>query len=468
MTFEIEGEYNTATVHTNQSREDAETEAIEQIQEIADAEAFTSGDSDEGTIAVMPDFHWGAGAVIGFTMPVKDRIVPNTIGVDIGCGMYAVNFGEIPEDELDLETLDEEIRGHVPTGFDVHGRNDFHMLNSFPWGICETKLDTFSEQTDFDLPNPQTVYTKSYFEELCQQIGYDQGRAINSVGTLGGGNHFIELGRDEDNNVWCIIHSGSRGIGAEIAQYWQDRATDYMNQRAKQVEIPDSIEPYLSDEWKPKADKIREDFDGSDIQDKFDELSQFIQETKDAESNRNTDLDYLKGDEATGYIIDMIFAQTYASVSRKMMAAGVAEALAYVTNDEKEYLYKQDEVESVHNYIDFNDATVRKGACRAHDDERLVVPFNMKYGTILARGKGNEAWNKSSAHGAGRAMSRTEAHNRFTDADFSEQTEGVFMSETPMDEIPGAYKSPEDVEAALGDNVEVEARIEPFLSIKAE
>jgi len=465
MTFEIEGEYNTATVHTNQSKEDAETEAIEQIQEIADAEAFTSGD-DEGTIAIMPDFHWGAGAVIGFTMPVENRIVPNTIGVDIGCGMYAVNFGEV--EDLDLETLDDEIRSRVPTGFDVHGRNDYHMIEDFPWERCSQKLATFSQHSDIDFPEPTEVYTESYFEEACRQVGYDQGRAINSMGTLGGGNHFIELGRDKSDKVWCIIHSGSRGIGAEIAQYWQDRATDRMNYRAKQVEIPDSIEPYLSDEWKPKADKIREDFEGKEIQNKFDELSQFIQTTKDAESNRNTDLDYLEGEEARGYVIDMIFAQTYASESRKKMAQGVAEALAYVTNDEKEYLYKQDEVESIHNYIDFNDATIRKGACRAHEGERLVVPFNMKYGTIIARGKGEDAWNKSSAHGAGRAMSRTEAHNRFTDADFSEQTEGVFMSEKPMDEIPGAYKSPEDVEAALGDNVTVENRITPFMSIKAE
>ncbi len=466
MTFEIDGEYNTATVHTNQSRENAETEAIEQIQEMADAEAFASGDGDEGDIAIMPDFHWGAGAVIGFTMPVKDRIVPNTIGVDIGCGMYAVNFGEV--DDLDLETLDEEIRSRVPTGFDVHGRNDYHMIEGFPWAMCQAKLDTFSQHSDIEFPPATEVYTDSYFEETCRQVGYDQGRAINSVGTLGGGNHFIELGVDSDESTWCIIHSGSRGIGAEIAQYWQDRATDRMNDRAMESEIPDSIEPYLGEDWKPKADKIREDFDGSDIQDKFDEISQFIQHTRDAESNRNTDLDYLEGDEARGYVIDMIFAQTYASESRKKMARGVAEALAHVTNDEKEYLYKQDDVESIHNYIDFSDATIRKGACRAHEGERLVVPFNMKYGTIIARGKGKAEWNESSAHGAGRAMSRTEAHNRFTDEDFTEQTEGVFMSEKPMDEIPGAYKSPEDVEAALGDNVEVENRITPFLSIKAE
>lgn len=462
MTFEIAGEYNTATVHTSQSKEDAETEAIEQIQSMADHEAFVG----DGDMAIMPDFHWGAGAVIGFTMPLKERVVPNTIGVDIGCGMYAVDFGEVQIE--DLEQLDSEIRSRVPTGFNVHDRNDYHMIGDFPWAMCQAKLDTFSQGSDIDFPKPQEVYTESYFEEVCRQVGYDQGRAINSMGTLGGGNHFIELGRDSENHVWCIIHSGSRGIGAEIAQYWQDRATDRMNDRAMESEIPESIEPYLGEDWKPKADKIRSDFDGGEIQDKFDEISQFIQRTKNAETNRDTDLDYLEGDEARGYVIDMIFAQTYASESRKKMARGVAEALAFVTNDEKEYLYKQDSVESIHNYIDFSDAVIRKGACRAGKGERLVVPFNMKYGTIIARGKGKVEWNGSSAHGAGRAMSRTEAHNRFTEEDFAEQTEGVFMSEEPMDEIPGAYKTPEDVETALGDNVEVENRITPFLSIKAE
>jgi tRNA-splicing ligase RtcB len=463
MTFEIEGEYNSATVYTEQSREECEQEALDQIKEMVNHEAF---EGDEN-VAIMPDFHWGAGAVIGFTMPLDNRIVPNTIGVDIGCGMYAVNFGEISKDEIDCERLDSEIRARIPMGFDVHDRNDFHMKNDFPWNVCRRKLDQFAESTDFDLPDGDKVYGPNYFDEICREIGYDDRRAINSVGTLGGGNHFIELGRDESGDVWCIIHSGSRGIGAEIAQYWQDRATDRMNDRAMASEIPESIDPYLGEDWKPKADKIREDFDGEEIQNKFDEISQFIQKTKNAESNRNTNLDYLEGDEARGYIIDMVFAQTYASVSRQQMMRRVNTALLECGHDVRRSQYTAG-IESVHNYIDFEDATIRKGACRAHDGEQLVVPFNMKYGTIIARGKGKDSWNNSSAHGAGRAMSRTEAKNRFDDDDFDEQTEGVFMSKQPTDEIPGAYKSPEDVERALGGNVEVENRIEPFLSIKAE
>jgi RNA-splicing ligase RtcB len=233
-------------------------------------------------------------------------------------------------------------------------------------------------------------------------------------------------------------------------------------------DVPGSVRQYMNNDWKPKADKIREDFEGSDIQDKFDEVSQAIQEYGPSTSDRNTDLDYLYGHEATGYIIDMIFAQTYASESRKKMAREVSEAVNEVLGENTSMAYFEDSIESVHNYIDFEDATIRKGACRAHEDERLVVPFNMAYGTILARGKGKDDWNNSSAHGAGRAMSRTAAHDTFDQEDFDEQIGDVFMSKQPMDEIPGAYKPAEKIEEALGDSVEVIDRVEPFMSIKAE
>jgi tRNA-splicing ligase RtcB len=460
--MQVNGNYNTADVKI----EDVEQEALDQIQEMVDHEAF-AGDDD---VAIMPDTHWGAGAVIGFTMPVKDRVVPNTIGVDIGCGMFAVKL-DVPQFDKDDETLaeiDEEIRERVPMGFEVHDRNDYHILNDFPWAMCQAKLDTFDQHTEFDLPSPTEVYTESYFEELCQQIGYDQGRAINSMGTLGGGNHFIELGTDSDGDVWCIIHSGSRGIGAEIAQYWQEKATNKTTMRKSIEDVPESVREYMNDDWKPKAEKIRADFEAGDIQSKFDEVSQAIQEYGPSTSDRNTDLDYLEGDEATGYIIDMIFAQTYASESRKKMARAVDEAVADALGLDTANAQFLDQIESVHNYIDFEDATIRKGACRAHEGERLVVPFNMAYGTILARGKGKDDWNNSSAHGAGRAMSRTAAKDQFDQDDFDEQIGDVFMSKQPMDEIPGAYKPAGEIEEALGDSVEVLDRVNPFLSIKAE
>jgi len=236
------------------------------------------------------------------------------------------------------------------------------------------------------------------------------------------------------------------------------------------VEIPDEIEPYLSENWKPKADKIRADFDGEDIQEMFDKISQFIQKTKNAEKERNTDLDYLEGEEAHGYIKDMIFAQTYASESRKRMAIAVHDAVKKVEMGVVPDVKKiQDRIESVHNYIDFNDGVIRKGACRAHDGERLIVPFNMNYGTLICEGKGRDDWNNSAPHGAGRAMSRTEAKNRYDEQDMAEQTGDTYLSVTPVDETPRAYKDPELIEEAIGPTTaEIVDRVKPLLSVKAE
>lgn len=466
----IDGEHNSAIVHTEQSVDEAESEAVEQIQEIVDHEAFTGDDN----IKIMPDFHWGAGAVIGFTMPVKQRICPNTVGVDIGCGMYAVNFGRVNIDLNETQKrheVDQAIRERVPTGFDVHSDTDYRMagaISDFPYQLCENKWARFDESTEFDLPRDGEQFPEeSYFTDLCKRIEYDERRAINSVGTLGGGNHFIELGLSEDTgDLWCIIHSGSRGIGAEIAKYWQDKATTVTTTRKSIDDVPESVRTYMGDNWKPLADKIRANFDGENIQRKFDEVSQAIERYGPSANDRNTDLDYLEGEEAHGYINDMIFAQTYARESRKQMAISVSEALDDVGGVGNGSI--QDSVESVHNYIDFNDGVIRKGACRAHDGELVIIPFNMSYGTLLCRGKGNNDWNNSAPHGAGRAMSRTEAERQYTEEDMREQVGDTYLSVTPIDETPRAYKDPSMIERAIGPSVEIVDRVKPILSVKAE
>jgi RNA-splicing ligase RtcB len=484
--FTISGEYNTATVHGDRSLFDQN--CIDQIRKLVDHEAFVGDES----IAIMPDAHYGAGAVIGFTMPVRDRIVPNVVGVDISCGMYAVqldtpefdhdvavasstdgfthSFSPSSKNDYDDETLaaiDIAIRDRVPVGFDVHDRADYHMLNDFPWSTWADTLDTFDRNTEqtFDLPGGSSVYTDSYFGDLCQRVGYDRGRAINSMGTLGSSNHLIELGTDGDGDVWCIIHSGSRGIGAAIAEHWQERATNAVTTRRSIDDVPAPVRYYMDEDWSPKTEQIRSDFEGETIQSAFDAVSQAIQQYGPSTSDRNTDLDYLQGDEATGYIIDMIFAQTYASESRSQMAKSVRDALCSVVDDT---VTIDDSIESVHNYIDCDDTVIRKGACRAHDSERLIVPFNFDDGTLLCCGTGNDEWNNSSAHGAGRAMSRSAAYDRFDRDDFDEQVDDVYMSAHPVDELPESYKDPERIEAALGPSVDVIDRIDPFLSIKAE
>ena len=469
MSFEIEGEYNTATVKTSKSKNDAEEASLDQMQTMADHESCY-GDSD---IVIMPDHHFGKGAVIGFTMPVKDRIVPNLVGVDCGCGMYAVNVGKtllgMVGDEV-LEEIDQRIRSKVPLGFDVHDRSDYHMHNDFPWSLCQQKLNSFVKNTDFESIDVQ--YSGEYFNDLCNRVGYDTTRAINSVGSLGGGNHFIEIGEGSSGNTWVIVHTGSRGIGAEIANYWQEKAHEATFQRNADVEIPKSEWKYLDapghgikldegDEYvvvkagdiEINREAILEDYDGQAIEGKFGQLKQYMNAGKDDKS----DLDYLEGEEAHGYITDMIFAQTYASQSRRKIAKAVADAIGGV---------HKDSIESVHNYIDFNDGVIRKGACRAHEGERLIIPFNIEYGTLICEGLGSEEWNNSAPHGAGRQMSRTGAKSQFSDEDFTAQTEGVYTSSRPIDEIPGAYKPPEEIESAIGETATVVDRVKPVLNIK--
>jgi Uncharacterized conserved protein len=320
------------------------------------------------------------------------------------------------------------------------------------------------------------------------------------MGTLGGGNHFVEIGESQETgDTWCIVHSGSRGVGARIAEYWQDKATElrkiesirnYMKGLSNgtagmykkelynimnyvKFDATDSNQEIL--EWLngakgesfKKKEKIREDFEGEQIEEIHSTLRNLM---PDKQESDNTDLDFLEGEEATGYIKDMIFAQTYASESRKQMMASVVQSFWDVEESEEVTAPHGtvDEIESVHNYIDFTDQTVRKGACSAHEGEKIVIPFNMNYGTLIAEGKGKDSWNHSAPHGAGRAMSRTTAKEKYSTEDMEEQTEGVYMSKKPVDETPKAYKNPDLVEDAIGETAEVVDRIKPVLSIKAE
>lgn len=477
MSHHIIGEFNTADIKLDE--EFIEEECLEQIRSMADSEAF-EGDGD---IAIMPDTHWGSGAVIGFTMPLKNKVCPNTIGVDIGCGMYAANLGK--HEDLDLEELDEEIREKIPMGFNVHDRTDYHFKDDFPWERCKEKAEEFNENSD--MPDIDTDYSIDYFKELLKKIGYKTGRTINSMGTLGGGNHFIEIGESQEHgDTWCVIHSGSRGIGARIAEYWQDEAVEsrkrkMLLEKCNTIKMPngDSVYPYVKfnkadggitrmawlqgakGESFKKEDEIREVFDGEEIQEAHNKLIELMPDKYEL----NEDHAHLCGNDAREYIKDMIFAQTYASESRSQMMRKVTEAFQEVNDEVPLYT---DLIESVHNYIDFEDQTIRKGACRAHEDEKIVIPFNMSYGTLIAKGKGKESWNRSAPHGAGRAMSRTAAKEKYSEEDMKEQTEGVYMSKNPVDETPKAYKDPEMVERAIGETAEIIDRIKPIMSLKAE
>lgn len=480
--MEIVGEHTTADVKT----EEADEATVEQIQEMVNHEAFRND------VVIQADTHYGAGAVIGFTMPLGQRVCPNTVGMDIGCGMTAVQLpGEIDLDDWSLRAdLDDEVRERVPTGFDTHSGHDFHMYEDFPWDRCQEKLEAFNENSDFE--DIEADYGPEYFDDLMSRIEYDTMRAINSIGTLGGGNHFIEIGESEeidDRPYWAIIHSGSRGPGGNIARYWQQRATklrSISSVRSYLNTLPDEYfhytkftYPKVNDEdlldWLKGGmgedfvayDRLKLEYADSDPE-KIGEISDKLKDALDhaRADDRNTDLDYLEGSEIHGYVVDMIFAQTYASVSRSLMANKVLDSWNAMRGGGREGFVRT--IESIHNYIDFEDQVVRKGACRAEDGERLVIPFNMSEGTLICEGKGKDEWNNSAPHGAGRAMSRTRAKNEHNEGDFDEQTRSVYMSEEPLDEIPTAYKDPEVIEEALGDTATILDRVKPLISIKAE
>lgn len=454
----IQGEETTATVMTTEYDENCG----EQIQEMVNHPAF------QNPVAVMPDCHYGSGAVIGFTMPIGDRVVPNTVGVDIGCGMFALNLGKprvfSTGRKGEAERVDEAIRNAVPMGRSVfdYSDQDYHIVDDFPWEKCQKTLENFAEAQDLDI-SEFDGYGKEYILETCKKVGYDSSRAINSLGTLGGGNHFIEISKStRTGDYWTTVHSGSRGIGLKIALYWQEQATQRTTARQNLSDVPEEHRQYLKDNWKPDSDAIRADFEGEAIQEKFNVLSQIIEEYGPNTADRNTDLDWLQGEEGTGYFIDMIFAQRYASESRKQMAHAVADVLGVAP---------QDSVESIHNFVDFTDGVIRKGATRAQDGERLIIPFNMRDGTIVCEGEGNAEWNYSAPHGAGRRMSRTKAFNELSFDEFQDEMSDIFstsVTEETLDEAPMAYKDTAVIESVIEETADIVDRWEPVHNIKAE
>jgi len=463
--IEINGENTTTTV---QGSEDMFDESFfEQVEEIVDHEAF------QNDIVIQPDGHYGAGAVIGFTMPLGDRVTPNVVGSDIGCGITAVNIGQREELESNTsneeywEDVDEQIRSEVPMGLgQLRLDPDYHMIEDFPWERCQELRDNF----DFDR---EVEYGKEYLMDLCERVHLDVNEVISSMGTLGSGNHFFEISQSEENgDFWLVVHSGSRCVGGAVAGYWQDKATESVQSE----EIVESMEEWMwdyvkFDEESPilnwvlggegeafyDMDKIREDFDGEEIEERRRELTDLI-----PDENRNDELDYLVYEDKEQYITDMIFAQQYARENRRVMLDDVCDLFGW------EY---EEMIDSIHNYIDFEDKIIRKGATRAREDEKLIIPFNMAEGAVICRGKGNVEFNYSAPHGAGRRGSRTWAYNEFDTNDFEEQMEGIHnMNDTEevLDEIPSAYKDSEEVIEHMSDTVEIEYSLTPILNMKGE
>lgn len=492
----IEGKYTDAVVFLPEK--EIEENAYNQIQEMVNHPAF------KNTVRIMPDAHFGAGAVIGFTMPVSDMVIPNVVGVDLGCGMYAFKLSNVNldlSDESVLEQIDKDVRSRVPMGRNVNSDEVYHIKNEMLWGEIDANWRNFSLNHLDDIPlgeyHPDEFkYDIDYFKQLCYKIGADINNAIAGVSSLGGGNHMIELCRDSNGDIWCVIHSGSRGLGYKTAEYHQNRAIDIRtndgirkglsNLYGKYGEYitpdVDNISNKELHEWIHNKqivdyDRLKEEFKDTDdayliekisnvingvSRGKFTEYEEYIDgvtgEELDAMSGSD-ELAYLEGEEAIEYYVDLAFTHMYASESRKGMAKRVADVLGAEIVDE---------IESVHNYIDYEDGIMRKGATPAREGQRAIIPMNMAYGSLLVRGKGNEEANYSAPHGAGRVMSRTKAHNELSEEEFREQMGDTFASSLPLDEAPNAYKDVDMIQKAMEPMVEIVDHLKPILSMKAD
>jgi RNA-splicing ligase RtcB len=412
-------------------------------------------------------------------MPVGKRLVPNTIGKDIACGLYAVNMGtDLPFGDENFDRLfDATVRYEVPFGYRSHDSPPMHIVDDFDYEACRHNLETFDDNWPHADLTEGFEYDGEYFKELSSERGPGITKAVNQLGSNGGGNHFVEVGIGENSGeYWMIVHSGSRALGAAVADHWQDEATRLRNDEdldpVETDDLPQEVRdldvraPDVTTKDNIDMDKvcnvIPKVCEGEAIEANINRLRQIQHDRESSlESNRNTDLDYLEGEEAVGYIRDMIFCEQYARTSRELMAElviGQFDRIEPITD-----------FHSTHNYIDFQDGVIRKGACKA-EDTPVVVPFNMADGAIIGKGIANDEHNHSAPHGAGRKMSRTQAQNEISMDEYEESMEHIYSSsvnEQTLDEARGAYKDASSIEWAMkGEMVEIEQKLHPVLNCK--
>lgn len=392
---EVQGKYNTAKIFTDVVDE----KSIEQVKTLLD-QSFVKGSK----IRMMPDIHAGAGCTIGTTMTITDKIVPNLVGVDIGCGMLCVKLGEI---DLDLEKLDKVIREYIPSGFKIRATlHDFAHETT----ICE--LDCYSE--------------------------INVGRALNSIGTLGGGNHFIEIDKDDEGNLYLVIHTGSRHLGHEVATFYQEQAYNCLQYRFKKER--NMLIKHLKDAGREKEI-----------------ASELAKHQFDIPKN----LAYLDEVLFHNYIHDMEIVQEYANWNRFAIASVISRQMR---------LHYVEQFTTIHNYIDTENMILRKGAVSAQKNEKLLIPINMRDGSLICVGKGNPDWNYSAPHGAGRLFGRMAAKKNFSVEEFAKSMEGIYttsVNEDTLDECPMAYKSMDDIVNNIGDTVDILKVIKPIYNFKA-
>lgn len=399
--IEIIGKYNTAYCYTNI----IDPSAYAQILNVCNFEAFK-----DNQIRIMPDVHAGKGCTIGATMTLTDKVVPNMVGVDIGCGMYTVALGKT---DIELAAFDE-IAHSIPTGRSV-------------WDGRVEK---------FDLT-----------ELKCYRSLKDSGRLMRSLGTLGGGNHFIEIDADDNGEKYLIIHSGSRNLGTQVARYYQKLALDLNMGREEFFKKKEEIIVTY------KAQKKKKEIESA--------LKQLDMEWRRKTPTMPEELCYLYGEYMEDYMHDIDICQRFAARNREK----IAEILL-----SKAGLKAQSSFHTIHNYIDVKEMILRKGSVSAKEGEILLIPINMRDGSLICKGKGNPEWNFSAPHGAGRLLSRGTAKESLTMAEYEEQMKGIYttcVNHSTLDESPMAYKNIEDIVSNIGPTAEIIAHIKPIYNFKA-
>ena len=399
--LEIKGKVNTAICYAKV----VENEAIEQIRRMCDY-AMTEG----SRIRIMPDVHAGKGCTIGTTMTITDKAVPNVVGVDIGCGMYTVKLNQ---KEIDFEKVDEAAH-FIPSGMNVwEGR-----------------------QERFDLTQLR-----------CFRDLKDSKRLERSLGTLGGGNHFIEIDEATDGTKYLVIHSGSRNLGKQVAEIYQTLAIRLNRGYGDYIQARDEIIRTYKEQGRK-----------SEIQAALKQLHWQVYESA---TSIPEDLCYLEGKYLEDYLHDVEICQAFARRSREKMAEIIFERTGMTAGEA---------FHTIHNYIDTDEMILRKGAIAAHNGEKVLIPINMRDGSVLAVGKGNPEWNFSAPHGAGRVMSRTKAFKELTMEEYKKTMEGVYttsVNENTLDEAPMAYKSLDDIIDVIKESVDVIDVMKPIYNFKA-
>lgn len=397
MMIELYGKYTNAKIYIDNCEQEAQSQIMNLLNQPFAKDSYPR---------FMPDVHAGKGCTVGTTMRITDRVCPNLVGVDIGCGVLVTKF---EADELDLKKLDEMLQGKqiVPSGFSRRSK-----------------------------PHPYTKLVD--IKELKCFSHIDYKGAMLSLGSLGGGNHFIEVNKDSEDGLYLVVHSGSRHLGLEVCKYYQSIA-----EKNEMIVDINAIVKELK------------------AQGRHSEIETTIKKIKAENPIIPRDLRCVAGQNLEDYLHDMKIVTQYAELSRQAMADEIIEYMGWK---------KVDSFSSIHNYIDVDNRIIRKGAISAEEGKKLIIPISMKDGSIIGIGKGNPDWNYSAPHGAGRVLSRSKAKELLTVEEFEESMKGIYttcVGTSTLDESPMAYKSLEEIQGLIGDTVDIVDVIKPIYNFKA-